>query len=86
MNDVPKIHNQDFKKVNKIPIEDDIRDKFGYQINPDDIDLIHNHIQYAINNFNKKKFLIKNFLNSNFYNFGNASKYFCEEVLKILEK
>ncbi len=86
INDVPKIHNNDFEKVDRVTIEDDIRAKFGYQIKPDDISLIHNHIQYAIDDFNLKKYSIDKFLRSNFYNFGNSNKYFCKEILNILKK
>lgn len=86
INDTPKIHNIEFKRININTIEDEIRNKFGHQINSSEINNIKDHIEVAIKNFVIKEELIDTYLTNKFYNFGNTTTFVSKELLKILNR
>ena len=81
-NDFDKIHNVNFDMYKNLqPIEDIIKDKFGYEFNKHQIIEIKKIIDESINSFDKNE--IDNFLKNNFYNYGNTIDYFDKNLLKI---
>ncbi len=80
--DFDKVHNESFEKFKTlIPIEDTIKDKFGYEFNKHELNEIDKVINKAIASFDKKE--IDNFLENNFYNYGNTIDYFDKNFSKI---
>tara|TARA_B100001121_G_scaffold187066_1_gene163421 strand:+ start:261 stop:1385 length:1125 start_codon:yes stop_codon:yes gene_type:complete len=80
--DFDKIHNENFDKFKSlIPIEDIIKDKFGYEFNKHQIQEIEKIIEKAAKNFDKKE--IDNFLQNNFYNYQNTIDFFDKNFSKI---
>lgn len=84
INDVPKIHNIEFEKISKNTIEDEIRNKFGHQINVNEINDIKYQIELAIKNFNFKEKFIDDYLINKFYNFGKSINCASKELINIL--
>jgi YidC/Oxa1 family membrane protein insertase len=82
---VEKIHNNEFSNYRDlITIDEKIRDKYGYILKIDEIDNIDNLIIIAISSFKKNKTEIENFINQNFYNYGETVKKFKENITNIL--
>ena len=80
--DFDKVHNENFEKFKSlIPIEDIIKDKFGYEFNKHQIQEIKKIIDKAVESFDKKE--IDNFLKNNFYNYQNTIDYFDKNFSKI---
>ena len=80
--DFDKVHNESFEMFKGlVPIEDTIKEKFGYEFNKHELIEIDKVINKAINNFDKKE--IDNFLKNNFYNYGNTIDYFDKNFSKI---
>ena len=80
--DFDKVHNESFDMFKGLtPIEDTIKDKFGYEFNKHELNEIEKVINKAITNFDKKE--IDNFLKNNFYNYGNTIDYFDKNFSKI---
>ena len=80
--DFDKVHNESFEKFKGfIPIEDTIKDKFGYEFNKHELNEIEKVINKAIANFDKKE--IDHFLKNNFYNYGNTIDYFDKNFSEI---
>ena len=80
--DFDKVHNENFEKFKGlIPIEDTIKDKFGYEFNKHELNEIEKVINKAIANFDKKE--IDHFLKNNFYNYGNTIDYFDKNFSEI---
>ena len=81
-NNFDKIHNEKFEMFRNLqPMEDNIKDKFGYEFNKNQINEIKNILNNVLNSFDENE--IDNFLINNFYNFGNSIKYFDKNLLKI---
>ena len=81
-NDSEEIYNKDFYMFKEFkPIEDQIKDAFGFKFNNNQIIKIKEIIDRAINNFDKNE--IDKFLNKNFYNYGKTIEYFDENLSKI---
>ena len=80
--DFDKVHNESFEMFKSlVPIEDTIKDKFGYEFNKHELNEIDKVINKAIASFDKKE--IDNFLKNNFYNYGNTINYFDKNFSKI---
>ena len=80
--DFDKIHNESFEMYKDLePIEDTIKDKFGYEFHKHEINKIEKIIDQAITKFDQKE--IDNFLKDNFYNNGNTVEYFDKNFSKI---
>ena len=80
--DFDKVHNESFEMFKGlVPIEDIIKDKFGYEFNKHELNEIEKIINKAVINFDKKE--IDNFLKNNFYNYGNTIDYFDKNFSKI---
>ena len=80
--DFDKVHNENFEKFKSlIPIEDIIKDKFGYEFNKHQIQEIEKIIDKAVKSFDKKE--IDNFLKNNFYNYENTIDFFDKNFSKI---
>ena len=80
--DFDKVHNENFEKFKSlIPIEDIIKDKFGYEFNKHQIQEIERIIDNAVKSFDKKE--IDNFLKNNFYNYKNTIDFFDKNFSKI---
>ena len=84
INDVPKIHNIEFEKISKNTIEDEIRNKFGHQINANEINDIKYQVELAIKNFDFKEKFIDDYLINKFYNFGKSTNCASKELINIL--
>lgn len=81
-NDFDKVHNENYEMYKDLtPIEDIIKNKFGYQFNKHQIIEIKSVINQAINKFDKNE--IDNFKKNNFYNLGKTIEYFDKNLLKI---
>jgi hypothetical protein len=81
-NDFDKVHNENYEMYKSLtPIEDIIKNKFGYQFNKHQIIEIKKIIDEAINKFDKNE--IDNFKKNNFYNLGKTIEYFDKNLLKI---
>ena len=81
-NDFDKIHNEDFNMYKDLePIEDTIKNNFGFEFHKHEINDIKNVINLACKNFDKKE--IDNFLLKNFYNYGKTIDYFEKNFSKI---
>ena len=81
-NDFDKVHNSDFKMFKGIvPIEDRIKNKFGFEFHKHELNEISKIINHAITIFDKKE--IDNFLKDNFYNYENTISYFDKNFSKI---
>ena len=77
-----KIHNKDFNNLNIKPMEDQIKEKFGYFVNDKQVKNLNaeNLISVAENKFKKNSDELENFINKNFFNFEcSLDKY--EEFL-----
>ena len=70
-----KIHNDNYVNLKIEAFEDKVKDEFGYSINQTNLENFEQEIKKANDNLIKKKPLIRNFIKSNFYNFGNTSEY-----------
>jgi YidC/Oxa1 family membrane protein insertase len=82
---VDKIHNNEFSKYNDlITMDEKIRDKFGYLLKKDELDNIDTLINKALSDFENKDTEIENFINQNFYNYGETIKKFEENITNIL--
>lgn len=80
--DFDKVHNENFEKFKSLtPIEDIIKDKFGYEFNKHQIQEIEKIIDKAVKSFDKKE--IDNFLKNNFYNYENTIDFFDKNFSKI---
>ena len=80
--DFDKVHNESFEKFKAlIPIEDTIKDKFGYEFNKHELNEIDKVINKAIASFDKKE--IDNFLKNNFYNYESTIDFFDKNFSKI---
>jgi hypothetical protein len=80
--DFDKVHNENFEKFKSLtPIEDVIKDKFGYEFNKHQIQEIEIIVDKAVKSFDKKE--IDNFLNNNFYNYENTIDYLDKNFSKI---
>ena len=80
--DFDKVHNENFEMIKGlVPIEDTIKDKFGYEFHKHELNEIDKVINKAISSFDKKE--IDNFLENNFYNYGNTIDYFDKNFSKI---
>ena len=80
--DFDKVHNENFEKFKSLtPIEDVIKDKFGYEFNKHQIQEIERIVDKAVKSFDKKE--IDNFLNNNFYNYENTIDYLDKNFSKI---
>jgi len=80
--DFDKVHNESFEMFKSlVPIEDTIKDKFGYEFNKHELNEIDKVINKAITSFDKKE--IDNFIKNNFYNYGNTIDYFDKNFSKI---
>ena len=80
--DFDKVHNESFEMFKGlIPIEDIIKDKFGYEFNKHELNEIKEIINKAVINFDKKE--IDNFLKDNFYNYENTIDYFDKNFSNI---
>ena len=74
-NEFDKIHNDNFEIYKDfLPIEDKIKDKFGFKFNKNHIKEIKEIISEADKNFNASD--IDNFIKNNFYNFNETIKHF----------
>ena len=81
-NDFDKIHNEKFGMFKDLqPIEDFIKDKFGYKFSKNQIIEIDKIIDNASNKFDKNE--INNFIKTNFYNYKTTIKYFDENFSNI---
>ena len=81
-NDFDKVHNESYEMYKNFqPIEDIIKDKFGYQFNKHQIIEIKKVVNDALNKFDKNE--IDDFTKKNFYNFGSTMEYFDKNLLKI---
>ena len=80
--DFDKVHNENFEKFKSLtPLEDIIKDKFGYEFNKHQIQEIERIIDNAVKSFDKKD--IDNFMKNNFYNYENTINYFDQNLSKI---
>ena len=80
--DFDKVHNESFDKFKDlIPIEDIIKDKFGFEFNKHELNNIENIINKAIETFDIKE--LDNFIKNNFYNYGNTIDYFDKNFSEI---
>ena len=80
--DFDKVHNESFEMFKGlVPIEDIIKDKFGYEFNKHELNELEEIINKAVINFNKKE--IDNFLKDNFYNYENTIDYFDKNFSNI---
>ena len=80
--DFDKVHNENFEMFKGlVPIEDTIKDRFGYEFHKHELNEIDKVINKAISSFDKKE--IDNFLENNFYNYGNTIDYFDKNFSKI---
>ena len=80
--DFDKIHNEKFEMFKNLqPMEDFIKDKFGYEFNKKQIIEIDQIIDNALNKFDKNE--VNNFIKINFYNYENTIKYFDENLSNI---
>ena len=80
--DFDKVHNENFEMIKGlVPIEDTIKDKFGYEFHKHELNEIDKVINEAVSSFDKKE--IDNFLENNFYNYGNTIDYFDKNFSKI---
>jgi len=75
--DKDKIHNKDILDFSGLKsIDEIIRDKFGYTFYEKDINNLDYIIEKTAVNFQSKIQLLDNFINNNFFNFGNTKKKF----------
>ena len=82
---IDKIHNNEFSDYSDlITMDQKIRDKFGYILKKDEIDNIDILITRALSDFKNKETEIENFINQNFYNYGETLKKFEENITNIL--
>jgi len=82
---IDKIHNNEFSDYSDlITMDQKIRDKFGYILKKDEIDNIDILITRALSDFKNKETEIENFINQNFYNYGETVKKFEENISNIL--
>ena len=67
-----KIHNKNFNDLNIKPMEDQIKEKFGYFVNIEQVNNLNSKqlISEAENKFKKNSEELESFINKNFYNFG----------------
>ena len=75
LDDKDKIHNSNFNDYKNFAIEDDIKNKFGYKFNVNEISNIDLKIDIATKNFDTKKVEINKYINEKFYNYGSVVKY-----------
>jgi len=75
--DKDKIHNKDILDFRGLKsIDEIIRDKFGYTFYEKDINNLESIIEKSTVNFQSKIQTLDNFINNNFFNFGNTKKKF----------
>ena len=79
-----KIHNLNFKKINQIPLEDQIEDNFGIKLTKYNYSDILQDLNVIYEKFSFHSKNIDLFKEKNFYNFGKATQFSLEEIKKIL--
>jgi len=85
LDEYDKIHNSDFQDYSNLKtIDQEIKENFGYLFKNKDF----NNIDYIINNSEKKlqKNLpeLKNFINTNYFNFGNTRNFLISNLKEII--
>ena len=85
LNEHDKIHNSDFKDFSKFQtIDQKIKDNFGYIFENKDFDNIDYIIKNSEINLKKKLPKLKNFIDDNFFNFGNTKKFLIANIKEII--
>tara|TARA_A100001011_G_C14253829_1_gene819141 strand:- start:594 stop:1718 length:1125 start_codon:yes stop_codon:yes gene_type:complete len=80
-----KIHNKNFFDIPITPIEEKIKNLFGYELKPDQINFFEEHVKKAkLKISNKSK--ITQFRNKNFSNIGNVSESSFDLIKQLLKK
>ncbi len=78
-----KIHNTQFNSYkNLVPMEDLVKEKFGFLFNKNQIENISNIVNNCAYTLDEK--IIDNFLNNNFYNQNQTIKYLDKKLNEIL--
>jgi len=83
--DIDKIHNIEFNKYKNLTTMDKkIKDTFGYSFKKENIKDLDLLINKSIQDFVNKDIEIKNFIEDNFYNYGNTVNNFNDLIDKSL--
>jgi YidC/Oxa1 family membrane protein insertase len=77
-----KIHNDKHQEISTYTFEDQIKKKFGFNVNNPNFEKIENYIDEANQNFELKKNMIDNFVKDNFFNLDNSAKKGLEFITK----
>ena len=83
-----KINNKDYKFLDIKNFELEIKKKFGYVIEcgNNDFEDINDIINKAEIDFAKKKYLLNEFLNKNFYNYGSVAEVASQQIIDHLSE
>jgi YidC/Oxa1 family membrane protein insertase len=80
-----KIHNTEFQNYSKlITIDQKIKENFGYLFQKKDFDRIEFIISRSEENLLKKLPQLKNFINDNFFHFGDSESFLYPNLKKII--
>ena len=85
--DTPKkIHNQDYKKIGIVPIEDQIRNQIGNILKPSYISNIDQEIKKALQNKEKNEEILKELRNRNIFHWGQSSEVGADYIIKYCKE
>ena len=79
-------NNPDFKSLEIEPIEDWIREKIGFIIQPSDIGNINRHIENVIASSDRYKIDIQQLKNDCVYNIGTSASIAADRIVELSEK
>ena len=71
----PKIHNINYKILQENPLEDDVKNKFGFSIENPEMDKIEDYLKNSQEKLFSNFENIEEFIKENFYNVDNSVKY-----------
>ena len=82
VNDLKKIHNKNFEKINKDTFEEKVYREFGHFVESSNLLNIKEDINEAKKKFEFKKKKLEEFLNTNTYDFQTASEKIYQDLIK----
>lgn len=71
----PKIHNENYKKIQEYTIEDDVKNLFGVSVKDPDIENLEKYLIMSEKKINHNLQLIENYTKNNFFNLNNSINY-----------
>ena len=71
----PKIHNENYKKIQEDTIEDEVKKLFGISVNDPVVENIEEYLIMSEKKINNNLQLIESYSKKNFFNLNNSINY-----------